>query len=540
MSASIGHTETEVMIVGAGPVGLTLAIDLGRRGVRCVLVERLTAPARFPKMERCNARTMEHYRRIGIAEEVRRAGYPADGSMDVCVVTRLTDPPLVRLAYPSVEASRALGRAVNDGTLPLEPYQVISQYTLEPLLKRVAEETPNVSVRYGEELVSFVQDEAGVTVETRTNRGETQLVRALFLAGCDGGTSTVRRQLGIQLEGDGGLLDLRQALYRCDGLLDRIPIGPARHYHFADAWGTSIVVQDDRRHFSMHTRAPAESDFRALFVEAVGLPLEPELLWVGCWTQHLLVAARYQQGRVFLAGDAAHLVIPTGGLGMNTGVGDAIDLSWKIAGTLRGWGGRQLLRAYEGERRPIGLRSAAAARYAAEGMRTWRAAYKPDIRDDSPRGAETRSAVARLAEIEQRKCHEMTGIELGHRYADSPLICDEPGGPDPDAKTYRPTTWPGARLPHAWLSDGSALFDRLGDGFTLLRFGPAPPDTAALERALRVAGAPLEVLRLDEPAVRSIYARDLLLVRPDGHVVWRGDAPPSDVDRVVDRVRGRA
>lgn len=527
-------SETEVLIVGAGPVGLTLAIDLGQRGVRCTVVERNQAPGRLPKMERCNARTMEMYRRLGIAEQIRDAGYPRDEPMDVFIVTSLSEPPLLHRAYPSVGELQAQGRRRNDGGAPLEPYHLISQYTLEPLLKAVAERTLNVTVRFGCELTEFAQDEEGVSASVVDSQDGAQEIRARYLVGCDGGSSTVRKQLGIRLSGEGNILRLRQALFRCDDLYGRIPMGRGRHYHVADDQETQIVVQDDCRHFTMHSVVAEDGQMAEKFRRVVGLPIEFETLYVGEWTQHLLLADRYGEGRVFLAGDSAHLVIPTGGLGMNTGVGDAIDLSWKLAATLAGWGGPNLLGSYQRERRQIGARNVAASRYAANGKRTWRAAYRPNIGDRTAEGAQTRANLVRVAEVEQRKVNEQTGTELGYRYLDSPLIWPEPGeSPDPDSYSYRPTTWPGARLPHVWLDDGSALHDRIGAGYTLLRLGGTRVDTSGLAACMRQVGAPLDVIEIGDAAPREVYGCDLLLLRPDLHVVWRGNHVDVDPKRLA-------
>jgi 2-polyprenyl-6-methoxyphenol hydroxylase-like FAD-dependent oxidoreductase len=520
--------DTEVLIVGGGPTGLTLAIDLGQRGIRCMLIEQKDSPQLLPKMERCNARSMEIYRRMGLAEQIRAAGLPAHCSMDVFIVTSLVDPPLLRLPYPSVAEAKAQIAARNDGTLPLEPYQLISQYTLEPLLKRVAEALSFVTVRYSCELISFEQDGDGVSARVRSGRTKSA-IRARYLVGCDGGASIVRKRLGIKLKGEGNLLQLRQALYRCDDLYERIPIGQGRHYHVADDRSTQLIVQDSTRHFTLHSVVEQDSDMAAMFEQTVAMPVDYEMLYVGQWKQNLLLAEHYQDDRVFLAGDAVHLVIPTGGLGMNTGVGDAIDLSWKLAATLQGWGGPGLLASYEIERRQVGERNVAASRFATVGRRKWRAAYRPNIRDDTPEGAETRANLARIADVEQRKTNEMIGAELGYCYAGSPLISSEPGEPpEQHFMEYLPTTWPGARLPHVWLDDGGALQDRIGSGYTLLRLGSTQADTAVLEQAFRALGAPLTVLRIDDTAPRDIYGFDLLLLRPDMHVVWRGQKLPDD------------
>jgi 2-polyprenyl-6-methoxyphenol hydroxylase-like FAD-dependent oxidoreductase len=378
-------TRPRVLVVGGGPVGLSLAIELGQWGVACRLIDRRDRLGRLPKMERCNARTMEIYRRMGIADRIRAAGLAGDIPMDVFIcLGSLTRPPLVHHPYPSVDDLKALGRTVNDGSLPLEPYQLISQYTLEPLLKQEAEATPGVSVDFGTELVDFTQDGAGVTARVRTADGTVRDVRTDYLVGCDGGASTVRRLLGVELRGE-SLLEMRQALFHCADLFERIPIGKGRHYHFADEHSTFLIVQDDAQHFSLHATVAHDEDMPPLFESIAGMPVRYRTLYVGRWTQRLMIADRYREGRVLLAGDAAHLVIPTGGLGMNTGAGDAVDLAWKLAGTLHGWGGPGLLPAYETERRPIGVRNVAASTKAATGRRTWRAQCRPVSRPGPPR-----------------------------------------------------------------------------------------------------------------------------------------------------------
>jgi 2-polyprenyl-6-methoxyphenol hydroxylase-like FAD-dependent oxidoreductase len=539
--------ETQVLIVGAGPVGLTLALDLGQRGVRCILIERNETAIQLPKMERCNARTMEIYCRLGIAEKVRDAGLPRSAPMDVFLATSMAEPPIVRLPCPSVAEAKAEIEAHNDGR-PLEPYQLISQYTLEPLLRSIVEALPSVTVRFGCELTSFTQDRDSVTARVRTSDGAAETIRTAYLVGCDGGSSTVRKQLGIQLQGEGSIRKLRQALFHCPELYERIPMGKGRHYHIAEGpIFPFIILQDSTRHWTLHAAASSDGEMAELFKRSLGMQVEFEMLSVNEWTQHLLCAERYSEGRVFIAGDAAHLVIPTGGLGMNTGVGDAIDLSWKLAATLAGWGGPQLLASYEKERRPIGLRNVKASRAAMSGRLSWRAAYHPDIRKNTAEGAAIRAEMARRFNVEQRKVTDILGIEAGYRYVGSPIVWPEPGdAPDPDNPQYVPTTWPGARLPHVWLNnhtglqDCTALQDRLGMGYTLLRLGGTRVETTHLERALRATGAPLEVLDIEDQAAREIYGFDLLLVRPDLHVVWRGNQPPADAEVVAAVVTGRA
>ncbi len=532
--------ETQVVIVGAGPVGLTLAIDLGRRGLRCLLLERNATTAPYPKMDRSNARTMEIFRRLGCADEVRAVGYPPEASMDVFVVTRLCDPPLVRLHYPSVAERRAEIVACMDGSQPVEAYQLVSQNALEPVLKRVAERAPNVTARYGCEVTGFDQDADGVTVRTRTLDGAEGEVRCAYLAGCDGGVSLVRKTLGIPLSGQGSLKTLRQVAFWSEQLYEKIPIGKGRHYNFADMNESVIVVQGDRKEFTLHTNLPEDADFETELRGLIGFDVDLKILEARTWKFHLLLADRYRQGRVFLAGDSAHLVIPTGGLGMNTGVGDAIDLSWKLAATLQGWGGPGLLDSYEIERRAIGARNVEAAGWAASAVPVWRALVTPHVRDATPEGEALRKAIADSAAINQRRMHEMRGVEFGYSYAGSPLIDTEPGDPHAwDTCVYEPSARPGVRLPHMWLSGGRAIQDLLGDGYTLLDLA-AEADAAPVAEAFAALGAPFETIRLNEPRLRQVYGASLLLLRPDLHVVWRGAALSGSAARLVAMATGQA
>jgi 2-polyprenyl-6-methoxyphenol hydroxylase-like FAD-dependent oxidoreductase len=539
-----GVTDSEVLIVGAGPTGLTLAIDLGKRGIRCTIIERKERPAFLPKMERVNARSMEIYRRMGLAPQIRAAGLRSDSPMDVYIVLALDRVPLLHLSYPSVAEAQARTRSTNDGSLPLEPYQLISQYTLEPLLKSIAETIPPVTVRFGCEFLSLDQDNGGVTARVRNSDGGAQDLRAAYLVGCDGGGSSVRKELGIELAGEANLLELRQALYRCDELFERLPIGNGpgrgRHYHVADDKASFLIMQDSTKHWTLHSVVDTDDEMDVAFEQTVGVPVRYERLSCAPWRQNLLLAEHYGKDRVFLAGDAVHLVIPTGGLGMNSGVGDAIDLSWKLAATLRGWGGPNLLKSYEIERRQIGERNVGASRYATIGRRKWRSMWRPNIRDDTPEGEATRRNLSAVADVEQRKSNEMIGAELGYRYVDSPIICNVPGGPEHLFRDYQPTTWPGARLPHLWLDDGTPMQDHVPDGYSILKLGRSRADTGELERAIRFHGAQVSVLNVPDAVARDIYGYDLILLRPDLHVVWRGQGPPADAAKVAAIATGHA
>lgn len=533
----MGQSEPQfdVIIAGAGPVGLTLAIDLGRRGIKTLIVERDPTTGPWPKMDRSNSRTMEFYRRMGIADEVRALGYPADAPMDIYVVNVLCEPPLLKQHYPSVGEMRETIAKAKDHSQPLEPYQLVSQNRLEPLLKSVAEQTPNVTVRYGCELTALEQDEAGVTVTLLPAGGTEEALRCSYLAGCDGGGSTVRKALGIKFEGHGSLRNMKQICFRSETLYDRIPMGKGRHYYFTDPEGSAMIVQGDRKEFTLNSDIPEDTDLDAWIRKKAGPDLEfdYEILNVSNWTLHLLLADKYSEGRVFLAGDAIHLMIPTGGLGMNSGVGDALDLSWKLAGTIQGWGGPGLLESYETERRPVGQKNVESSGWAAQGLGLWRTHLTEAVSHDTEEGRSEQHQAAKLANRHHRRVHEMVGAEQNYTYAGSPLIASEPGAVDTwDTVRYLPTTEPGARIPHIWLKDHTAMQDVLGVDYTFVDL-TGTVDASPVKTAFEAIGAPLDIVSRAEEHVRMTYGCRYLLVRPDLHIVWTGNSLPSDPDALA-------
>ena len=529
--------NASVIVVGAGPVGLALAINLGRAGIKTILLERNPEPQFLPKMERCNARSMEMFRRIGLSKKIRDAGLRADCPMDVFIVEDLTKPALLEEKHPSIQTFQGKIKECKDLSMPLEPYQLISQYTLEPLLKAEAEALQSVEVLFGHELIEFSQSDYGVSVRFEDSDGQSKTLMAAYLVGCDGGSSPIRKQLGIKLRGEGGILELQQALFYCEELFERLPHGngpgQGRHYHRADADHTFLIMQDSTKHWSLHATVPDAEAMKRKFEEIVGFPVDYELLSCAPWRQNLLLADRYREGRVFLAGDSVHLVIPTGGLGMNTGVGDAFDLAWKLIGTLKGWGGPELLDSYEIERRQIGDRNVGASRYANVGRQKWRSIATDEIFDGTDAGELIKRQLIQVADSEQRKGNRMIGAELGYRYVDSPCIDNIPGGPEHRVGKYNPNVWPGSRLPHCWLDDGSALQDQLPETYVLLSLGKKSLDTSKLRQSYEKIGAPVTEVRIESDRLRDLYGFDFLVLRPDMHVVWRGNDAPQNPQEIA-------
>ena len=516
-----------VLIAGGGPVGMILAHDLARRGIRSILVERNFSTTIHPKMDITNARSMELLRHGGLADLLRRVAVAEDHCFDVSWITNFTGHELHRFRYPSVSEHRALIRATNDGTQPAESPMRVSQVEIEPVLKAAIEAEPLVDVRFGVEFEDMAQDADGVTVTLRDRRTEkTSQVRCAYLAGCDGGSSRVRACLGISLSGDARIMQRFTVHFRSPrrDLLLRW----GRAWHYQSPLGT-LVAQNDDDVWTLHARiAPdvAVDSIRPAEVLAqfVGEPIEHEVLVANPWTPHLLAADTCGRGRVWLAGDAVHQYIPTGGYGMNTGVCEAYDLSWKLAAVLKGFGGPDLLDSVEIERRPVALRNREGSRRHADVRLKIAAVYSPALQEAGAAGdAARREAGARIAALGNAE-NESMGIELGYAYRDSPIVASEPGAEwSDDPLTYRPTTAPGARLPSVFLADGQSLYDKLGPWFTALAVDSrGAAGLVAFRDAAGAMNIPLQAVSLQRPDLRLLYQSDLLLVRPDQHVAWRG------------------
>jgi len=542
--ATVGCPEhvrrVRVLIAGGGPVGLALAVELGWRGVPCLLLEQGDGRIAYPTAESLNHRTMEHLRRWGIAARLREQGFPPDYPRVVRFVTRVVGYELARFERPSNRAQPAASAAISpEGAL------WCPKFWLDPVLRARASEFPTNEVRLGWRLERFWPDAAGVwaeAVEVATGRQET--IRADYLVGCDGGGSLVRRALGVEYRGrfaEGYNLGV---YFRAPTLLAATPLGPASQYFVVNRDGRAIVAAVDGRErwrltLKVAPGAAERVDVRQALRQALGAELPLEILDVRPWAGHAVVAQRYRVGRVFLAGDAAHLNWPSGGFGMNTGIGDAVDLGWKLAAVCAGWGGDCLLDSYEAERRPVAERNVnEASRHKASDLAL---PVPPELEEASGAGEQARRALgATIARSRWKEWHTL-GIQLGYRYDPSPL-CLPDGTPPPsdDPSVYEPTARPGSRAPHAWLPDGRSTLDLFGHGFVLLRLGARPPDVAPLAAAARAAGVPLTVVELAQPAIVELYARRLVLVRPDGHVAWRADELPADPAALIDRVRGAA
>lgn len=542
--------ETPVLIVGGGPVGLTLGIDLAHRGQRSLLVEERTGPTPHPKATLLGSRSMELFRRWGLDEPIFAAAVPNAHPYYIIFTTRLAGQELHRFRSPSIDEGRHRDPAALQRFRELQwsPYSKtqIGQQALEPVLVEHARTLPQLEMRHGWRFESFEQHADHVLaqiVEVASGRRET--VRAQYLAACDGGTGEIRRALGIRRNGRGRMRANVSFFFRSREFLEVHGLGLANLYFVftPDSFGVFTAIDGvELWNYQYYFLDPAKTsenlDPQAILHRAVGKPFEFELLQTMHWHHHQSVARSWRDRRVFLAGDAAHLFAPTGGVGMNTGIGDACDLGWKLDAVLRGWGGARLLDSYEIERKPIAVRNSLISATNSDKIDMVMDETPVGIDQPGPEAEAARATLARKIKWLARQFNS-AGTHLGYRYVDSPVIVAD-GTPEPpdDPMQVVPSTWPGSRAPHAWMADGRSTLDLFGRGWVLLRADAASADDARLVEAARALGLPLEVAELAEPAIRELYAARRVLVRPDGHVAWRGAAVPADAGALLDTVRG--
>jgi 2-polyprenyl-6-methoxyphenol hydroxylase-like FAD-dependent oxidoreductase len=558
MGAQMAGTEVAripVAIVGGGPIGLMLALFLDFYGVRSTLFNTEETTRWHPKGSTEGSRTMEHFRRLGLAEQIRKLGLPADHPTDVAYFTRFAGVELARFRMPSAsEAMRMVAEAPKTDQVP-EPIHRANQMHVERFLFDYAKTRPNIVMRFGWQVENFKQDSEGVQLTAVHSRG-TQEWRAQYLVGCDGGRSLVRRTLGIKFRGEAGL----EQRYFGGRMFSTYIRAPALYRNFLGhrrAWQywvvnpdirSSLIAVNGRDEFLFRTRAqepnqpPADAVVADAMRRCAGADVDMEIVAHEPWTAGMaLVAERLGDHRVVLAGDAIHLFTPTGGFGMNTGIDDVSNLSWKLAATLQGWGRDNLLATYEIERLPIALRNTDAARQLTANI--GETDVDPAIEENTPAGEVARRAAGEmLAHFKEQ--FASIGVQLGARYDGSPIIPGDGIAPADNLIRYTPTSIPGGRAPHLWLGQqrtyGSSLYDQLGKGFTLLRLGMHAPDISEMIEAATKCKIPFKVVDVPDADARELYGCDLAVVRPDQYIAWRGNKPMSDPEREFSILVGSA
>ena len=513
--------DADVLVVGGGPVGLSLALELGLRGDRVLLIERDPSRGPQPRAKTLNMRSLEHFRRWGVAAAVRAAAPNPDIPTDVIFQTRLYGKHLATV--PNIYFR---GNECAQDPRFSEPSEWIPQYLVEQILKAKAETLGNVALRYGTELVGFEQDDDGVSADLLTADGERTSVRVRYLVGADGARSRVRESIGASMIGRHAyalnynmMLDIPE--------LNADPPSPRGIMHWTvnpdspSVFGPIGDLWYGAAKLPPGATTMTDEQIRAFVTGAIGRAVDFQVVTVDPWYAHELIADRYRDRRVFLAGDACHLHPPFGGYGMNMGIADAVDLGWKLHAVLRGWGGDGLLASYEWERRRVHQWTIdeAVANYAVLSPELMR----DGLEDDTAEGESIRATLAReLVEQKRREFHTI-GLVLGYHYAGSPVVAGSRDLPPPSAEDYVPIAVPGVLAPHLWLAPGVSLYDRFGPGFTLIDRSGEPARTAALVEAAAALHIPLRVLQLDAERAAGLYPHALTLVRPDEHVAWVGE-----------------
>lgn len=542
--------NADVLIVGAGPVGLTLAMDLASRGVKVVIAEiRRYAEPPNVKCNHVSARTMEVFRRLGVAQKLRDTGLPADHPNDVVFRTSVTGIELTRIPIPC-RRDRYTETEGPDAWWPTpEPPHRINQIFLEPVLLEHAAALPGVTLLNRTQVTQFEQDDQGVVATaTDLDQGTTRSIRARYMVGCDGGSSGVRKQIGAKLEGTAVIQRVQSTFIRAPQLRAMIPGKPAWSYYSVNPrrCGTMFAI-DGHETWLVHNHLNAEEpefdsvdrDYAIREIIGVGPDFKYEVISKEDWVGRRLVANRFRDRRVFVAGDAAHLWVPYAGYGMNAGIADAINLSWLLSARVLGWADEGILDAYEAERQPITEQVSQFAMDHAQKMIRARRAVPANLEAAGPEGETLRAEIGREAyelNVQQFCCG---GLNFGYFYKGSPIIATD--GEEPPVYSmgdFTPSTVPGCRAPHMWLKDGRSLYDAFGPGYTLLRFD-RHADVAALEEAARTCGMPLAVVDVEAEEVPAAYRHRLVLCRADQHVAWRGDEVPGKVAELVALLRGQ-
>lgn len=532
--------DCAVLVIGGGPCGLMLAIELGRRGISTLVLEEKTSPARFPAANATQARTMEHYRRLGFAEKIRAQGLPPDYPTDIAYFTRLTKYELARFSLPSARAATEIVKTLSGSWSAAELPHRCSQMYIERVLRAEAEAEKTVTILPGWRAAALRENATGVEVEAETVDGQARRTfRAAYVLGADGARSLTRKALGVTYIGESAAVRdfmggrMFAFYFRSPRLYELIPHPRAWMYWTVNRERRAFVPAiNGRDEFAFHTQlAPdqraddiSDGEATAMFQAALGTTLDVEIIARSSWNAgYTLVAEKFRRGRVFIGGDAAHLFTPTGGLGYNTAVEDAVNLGWKLAAVLKGWGGPRLLDSYEPERQAIAKRNTAYARTFADSVGLF--VPPPELEDDSPAGEAARKLTGDHFNHHARFEFNIPGITFGGRYDGSPIIVPDGTAPPPDApNTYVPSACPGGRAPHLWLADGRSLYDALGFEFTLLRLGRRAPEAAPFLAAAASFGMPLAVFDLPADEARDLYQADLALIRPDQIVAWRGNS----------------
>jgi 2-polyprenyl-6-methoxyphenol hydroxylase-like FAD-dependent oxidoreductase len=540
--------EVPVIITGGGSVGLSLAAELGWRGIECLVVEQSDGLNPHPRANAVANRTMEYYRRWGIDKAITDAGVPPDHLADYYWVSSLHGNELHRISLPPFKKIKEVKD--NTGYVKEEhtwsPYlkTITGQNEVEKAILDYVQTLEQVDFRFGWKLLGFEQNDQGVICELmnlKTNDNE--VVQCQYLLACDGGRSEVREKLDIGLSGRANLAQFVSIYFKAPDLMNCHKFGPANiFFPLHKDYAGFILNWDGGTTFTYHLMLKDNQEWDSVdpvaAIEAVlGASTPIEIISTQPWTAHALVAEQYHKGRVFLSGDAVHLFTPTGGFGMNTGVSDAIDLAWKVQAMLEGWGGNQLLESYFSERHPIGIRNTTEAADCFDRLDAVMK-YGDELDEEGSKGDAFRSKLG-IDLKEQEKLISSSGTLLGYRYEGSPIVIpDGTTEPADNPRTYIPVARPGHRAPHIWLDEGVSLLDKLGSGFTFLVFDDLQVNLESMREAATATGLPLKIIKIDDADAANLYERKFVIIRPDLMVAWRSNHLPENPPELFDILRG--
>ncbi|PLB49969.1 monooxygenase [Aspergillus steynii IBT 23096] len=542
------QVDAPVLVVGAGPIGMVTAFQLAKRGIRAVLVGRNLETTKWPKMDITNPRSMELLQRLGLSERLREIGVPAQFSFDCIFSTGLSPggQVLAKWDLPSPDQQAAQIRENRDGTMPHYAWQRCSQSIFEAYLKTLIQEEPLIESYFGMKFETITESpEKVLSTVTNVVTGTKHVIESQYVVGCDGASSRVRTSAGIkltssQISGYRPVESVPTLLVHLKSSDLEVLHRQGQFWHLFLSKGGVVISQDEKDTWTIHTPMPPDTDIADIDLEqavyaALGDSGPPQpiridkILVSSTWRASLGVAEQFRSAekRIFLAGDSAHQNIPFGGYGMNTGIGDAYDIGWKLAMFLNGQGGERLLESYEAERRPVAVRNVAmSGRHAQVHMdyAGWvRQAREGEACDDSPEGQALRERIRSHVPANDGENRSL-GIEMGFRLSSSIILLEEDPGNEPrwSERDYVATTWPGSRVPNIMLSDGVAIHDRLGPGFTLVDFTLDGVYANEFNRVTPQAKNRLTVVHLpQETTARKVWERSAVLVRPDMHVGWR-------------------
>ncbi len=533
------NITTEVLIIGGGPVGMSMAAELRYQGIDCILIEKTDGVVRDPKVSTVGYRSMEFCRRWGISQQIRNAGWDKNHTLDVAWVTSVGEHEIFRIHLPSYAERTQPDYAP-------ETEQVCPQHWFAPEFLNFLELYPQGCVKLLSQLENFHQSENGIVANIKNvETGNTEIIEAKYLVAADGARAQIRKQCGVEAIEYHATQTFQSVVFQAPKLASQLGDRNAMVFFLVNPTIQEPLRAVDGKGQYRLILKPQENgeiyDAYTAIKAAISIDTPVEIISNLPWRLSHKVAEKFRYGNIFFIGDCAHTLSPSGGFGMNTGIGDAVDLGWKIAATIKGWGGENLLDSYETERRPIAVQNLEAAN--ANLQRTQKRGIPPEIVSNSPKGEAIRKQMAEGMERSGvKKEFDAPGVHLGLRYESPIVIPDNLNSNltlEDNKSEWSQNSYPGCRAPHAWLKPGLSTLDLFGRGFTLMCFNSnsiselEPLTTICEEKQI-----PLTIHHINNLEIAQLYERTFVLVRPDGHVAWRGDEIPQDVENMIDKVRG--